>query len=249
MPIAFQTGGLQQVDRDTWRNPVTGDLIATAFFDLPPDLPASLDDVDALRRALAHQQAETGCLIEAHVITVDGQPALLRLEKSPAPGGLQFTAGLVIPKATASAVVKLRCLETGRSGTREAALVPRIGFANMFRPHPYAPELRGRLPFNAADDMRWDPMFPTHPLTRARAWILELSRTVKIDPWFAALPGFTGPEAAATPESAEQEAATQEMANVAADAEDDAAAESQPAPGLGDSTAVLPTLRSAAALQ
>lgn len=197
VPIAFETGGLQQLDPSTWGNPATGDLVTLIYVDAVPDLPAPLEDIDALRRKLTEQQAEFGCLIEAYTIAVAGQPALLRLEKFPlADGaGLGFTAGIVVPKATCSAILKIMCRETGRSGTREAAIVPKVGFQNMFRPHPYAPEVRGKLPYNVADDAQWDSQFPDHPLSRARRWISLASRTARIDPRFAALPPFTGPAA------------------------------------------------------
>ncbi|MFI5782227.1 hypothetical protein [Nocardia sp. NPDC051570] len=203
MPIAFETKGLQQFDHSRWGNPVTGDVVTLTYIDQAPDLPASLDDPETLRRQLTELQAEFGCLIEAHAITVDGQPALLRLEKFPLEGrqsGLGFTAGLVLPKATCSAILKIMCMETGRSGVREAAIVPRVGFQNMFPPHPYAPEIKGKLPYNAADDARWDPQFPDHPLTRARGWITYISRTARVDPRFAVLPPFTGPAVPAAPE-------------------------------------------------
>ncbi|MBB5917786.1 hypothetical protein BJY24_006698 [Nocardia transvalensis] len=202
MPIAFETGGLQQLDPSTWGNPATGDLVTLSYIDAVPDLPAPLEDVEALRRGLTEQQAEFGCLIEAYVIGVAGQPALLRLEKFPLPdgSGLGFTAGIVLPKATCSAILKVMCRESGRSGTREAAIVPKVGFQNMFRPHPYAPDIRGKLPYNVADDAQWDAQFPDHPLTRARRWISQASRTARVDPRFAALPPFTGPVAAGAQE-------------------------------------------------
>ncbi|MBF6174313.1 hypothetical protein [Nocardia blacklockiae] len=204
MPIAFETGGLQQLDPCTWGNPATGDLVTLVYIDAVPDLPAALEDIDTLRYRLTEQQAEFGCLIEAYTIAVAGQPALLRLEKFPLAdgGGLGFTAGIVVPKATCSAILKIMCRETGRSGTREAAIVPKVGFQNMFRPHPYAPDVRGKLPYNVADDAQWDSQFPDHPLSRARRWISLASRTARIDPRFAALPPFTGPVAAGATETA-----------------------------------------------
>lgn len=205
MPISFETGGLQQLDQNTWGDPKTRDIITLTYIDAVPDLPAPLEDEDTLRRRLTELQAEFGCLLEAHSITVNGQPALLRLEKFPLPdreSGLGFTAGIVVPKATCSAILKIMCPENGRPGAREAAVVPKVGFPNMFPPHPYAPDVRGKLPYNAADDMRWDSMFPGHALSRARAWIVHASRTAKIDPRYAALPPFTGPAPAGAKASA-----------------------------------------------
>ena len=203
----FETGGLQQLDQTTWGNPATRDIITLSYIDLAPDLPAPLSEIDTLRRRLTELQSEFGCLIEAHAITVDAQPALLRLEKFPLADqatGLGFTAGIVVPKAGCSAILKIMCPETGRSGVREAAVVPKVGFTNMFPPHPYAPEIKGKLPYNVADDARWDPQFPDHPLTRARRWITHVSRTARIDPRFAALPEYTGPAAATGEPKAEE---------------------------------------------
>lgn len=204
----FETGGLQQLDQTTWGNPATRDIITLSYINLEPDLPAALSDIDTLRRRLSELQSEFGCLIEAHAITVDSQPALLRLEKFPLAdqaSGLGFTAGIVVPKAGCSAILKIMCPETGRSGVREAAVVPKVGFTNMFPPHPYAPEIKGKLPYNVADDARWDPQFPDHPLTRARRWITHISRTARVDSRFAALPAFIGPAGtvASEPKSSE----------------------------------------------
>jgi hypothetical protein len=208
VPISFETAGLQQLDQNMWGNQVTRDIVTLTYVDQVPDLPAPLTEVDTLRRRLTELQAEFGCLIEAHVITVAGQPALLRLEKFQMTGqesGVGFTAGIVVPRASCSAILKIMCPEHGRPGRREAAVVPKIGFPNMFPPHPYAPEVKGKLPYNVADELRWDPMFPDHALTRARSWIIQVSRTARVDPRFAALPRFTGPEqarAVAVPERA-----------------------------------------------
>lgn len=224
----FETGGLQQLDQTTWGDPATRDIITLSYIDLEPDLPAALSDIDTLRRRLTELQSEFGCLIEAHAITVDSQPALLRLEKFPLADqatGLGFTAGIVVPKAGCSAILKIMCPETGRSGVREAAVVPKVGFTNMFPPHPYAPEIKGKLPYNAADDARWDPQFPDHPLTRARRWITHISRTARVDPRFAALPAFTRPAGTAASESTGSGAAG------AADVEGKPATASKPDPG------------------
>ncbi|WP_405162418.1 hypothetical protein OG203_40045 [Nocardia sp. NBC_01499] len=196
MPISFDTGGLQQLDSNSWGDPGTGDVVTQSYFDLVPDLPAPLEEVDLLRRALAEGRAETGCLIEAFIIWVDRVPALLRMEKFPLPNqpsGLAFVASIVVPKDRCSAAFQILCPETGTTGIREAVLMTQIGHENMFPPHPYAPGLGGRLPYNAADDIRWDPQFPDHPLTRARNWVARTVPTARLAPGFAALPPFTGP--------------------------------------------------------
>ncbi|MCC3331056.1 hypothetical protein [Nocardia abscessus] len=195
MPISFDIGEMQQVDNATWRDPRTGDMVNVSYFDIVPDLPAPLEDLATLRRRLAERSAENGCLIEAFVVWLDAQPALLRMEKLPLPNqpqGLVFAASVIVPKSRSSAVLQILCPETGTTGLREAMLATKIGFDNMYPPHPYAPEVQGRLPYNAADDIRWDAEIPDHPLSRARRWIAHTVPTARLAPEFAALPPFAG---------------------------------------------------------
>ncbi|MBW4718279.1 hypothetical protein [Saccharothrix obliqua] len=196
MPIAFDTTGLQQQDPTTWFSPATGDRVSLRFFDLVPDLPAALEDLPRLRYELAVLYGESGCLIEAHTVLLGGVPALLQVLKLPLPNqptGQVFVASFTVPKVASSAVLMNQAPERGTTGTREAVLMARVGFQNWLMPHPYAPQLRGRLPFHAGDDPRFDPQFPDHPLTRVRAWAHHVLRTAAVDPRFAALPPFPGP--------------------------------------------------------
>lgn len=170
-------------------------MVNVQYFDQVPDLPAALENLDTLRQRLAQHRADTGCLIEAFVIGVDNQPALLRVEKMPLPNqpqGLIFAASIVVPKERCSASLTLLCPETGTTGMREAMLAAQLGFDNLYPPHPYAPGLGGKLPYHAADDMRWDAQFPEHPLTRARQWIARTVPGMRLDPGFAALAPFRG---------------------------------------------------------
>jgi hypothetical protein len=195
VPISFDTSGLQQFDNTTWGDPATRDIIKLTYFDLVPDLPVPLTELDTLRTRLAEYLAATGCLIEAYVIEFDSVPTLLRIEKLPMPdqqAGLAFAASLTVPKSNCSAVLQILCPETGITGVREATLAIEIGFENMYPPHPYAPGLHGALPYSAADDYRWDDRFPDHPLTRARRWVSRTVESARIDPEFASLPPFGG---------------------------------------------------------
>lgn len=192
MPIAFDTTQFRQLDQKTWQHQ-NGDHAVLTYYDLVPDLPATLDDLPKLRHDLAMLHAEDGCLIEAHVVQLAGVPALLRILKMPLPNrpaGQGFVCSFTIPKANCSAVLEYVAMEGPMTGMREAVLMAEIGHQNFFSPHPYAPQLRGRLPFHAGDDPRHDARFPDHPLTRARQWAHHVVRTARIDPGFAALPPF-----------------------------------------------------------
>lgn len=192
----FDTSGFQQSGEDMWDSPLTGDRVIRQYTPGVPTIPAPLEDLPALRRDLAEASAEGGCLVEAHVISFAGLPALLRFEKLRhwnRPGGLVYTASVIVPRATGAATVLVLCAENGPTGFRDAMVAARVGIDRMNPPHPYAPHVRGALPYSVADDPQWDAQFPDHPLTRARRWFAELSRTARIDPRFAAQPPFSGP--------------------------------------------------------
>ncbi|MEV6101905.1 hypothetical protein [Nocardia sp. NPDC051981] len=193
MPISFDISGFQTDATDSWIDPETGDRVIVQYFALVPDLPAPLEDLDTLRRRLCEVHASSGSLIEASVISVDGQPALLRVEKMPRhdqPSGLLFAASIVIPKDRCSIALMMFCEETGTTGIREAVTMELLGSGNFFTPHPYAPDVQGQLPYNRSDDMEWDNALPDHPLTRLRRLVARIAPTIRLDPEFAALPPF-----------------------------------------------------------
>jgi hypothetical protein len=193
VPIAFDTTGLHQHDPTAWIHPASSDQITSHYLDVVPNLPAALDDLPAMRHQLALECADVGCLVEAHIVSLGGVPALFQIVKVPlpnAPAGQVFIATFTVPRANSSAMLKYQAMEQGMTGVREAMLVTEVGFDNWVQPHPYAPELQGRLPFHVGDDARWDARFPDHPLSRCRAWAHHVARTGRVDPRFAALPEF-----------------------------------------------------------
>ncbi|MCC8244061.1 hypothetical protein [Saccharothrix luteola] len=201
MPIAFDTTGFQQHDQTTWVNPANGDQVSLTYFDLAPDLPASLDEMPKLRHDLAVTTGVVGCLIEAHHVRLGDVPALFQVVKVPLPdqpSGQVFIGSFTVPRAGSSAVLKLQAAERGTTGVREAVLVAQLGFDGWVMPHPYAPEVEGRLPFHKGDDPRYDAQFADHPLTRVRRWAHHVIRTARVDPAFAALAPFQ-PGAAPVP--------------------------------------------------
>ncbi len=184
---------MEQYDERTWFDPQTGDQVSLTYIALVPDLPAPLDDLPLLRRRLATETAEVGALIEAHVVTIDSVPTLYQLLKLPIPdqaSGQAFIAAFTVPKATCSVVLRIQCAEGATTGVRESGVLAQVGPEAFVRPHPYAPELEGRLPWHVGDDAQWDGQFPDHPLTRARAWAQRTMATARIDPAFAQLPPF-----------------------------------------------------------
>lgn len=200
MSIIPDTSGYQVAGDGTWVDAATGDRMSAHFFDLVPDLPASLDDLPRLRHELAVQTAEFGGLVEAFVVTVDGAQALLQIVKLPFEDrpGQAFVASITVPKAQCSAVLRLVALEGPMTGAREAmVLADTIGETGgpdaFYSPHPYAPQTQPKLPWHRADDPRLDERFPDHPLSRARRWLRHVLNTARLSPEFAALPPFGAP--------------------------------------------------------
>ncbi|MEU8888626.1 hypothetical protein [Streptomyces sp. NPDC048442] len=191
--------GFRPVDddtQDTWTND-HGDVLGVQFFGLVPDLPAGLDDGPALRAGLAHHMARSGAgLIEASVKPLGGLPALRQIVKVPLPGrqhGQGFVGSFTVPRATCSTAVTFMSAERGTTGMREAMVMAKVGHEQYFRPHPYAPDVQGGLPFHVADHQGYDAEFPDHPLSKVRRTLDVLAARVRVAPGFAALPPFEGP--------------------------------------------------------
>ncbi|WP_063798682.1 hypothetical protein [Nocardia sp. NRRL S-836] len=199
MPISFDTTGFQQQDPTTWLH-AAGDRLTVHRYDGVPDLPGRLDDLPALRHGLALRHAAVGCLVEAQVVRLGGVPALLEIVKMPLGNrpGQAFSATVLVQGAGSYAVLTLFAEEHGTTGMREGVLAAEIGFQRWLLPHPYAPQLQGRLPFHAGDDPRFDGRFPQHPLSRVRQWVHQLVRTARVDPAFVA-PHATPPPPAPAP--------------------------------------------------
>jgi hypothetical protein len=200
MSIIPDPSGFQPNGDAAWVDPATGDHMSAHYFDLVPNLPAGLGDVPRLRHELAVQTAEVGGLVEAFVVTLGGAPAVLQVVKVPLPDrpGQAFIASITVPKATASAVLKLIAVEGPTTGAREAMVlsdtIAETGGPDAFySPHPYAPQTQPKLPWHRADDPRLDERFPDHPLSRARRWLRHTLATARLTPEFAALPPFGSP--------------------------------------------------------
>jgi hypothetical protein len=108
--------------------------------------------------------------------------------------GVVFGVGVFLAKASRTASINYFMDDRGfgATGTRESVVMVKLRNFFQQEPHPYDPELHGRLPFLRADDEVWDEQFPGHPLACVRAWLRDIDRIVTVDPAFAALPDFRG---------------------------------------------------------
>lgn len=191
---AFDRAGYRRLAEGLWQHDRGVHLSVDRVAEIP-DLPTGLDDLDGLRRILARFIADTtpGALIEADVVAIDGLPAVRQLVKLPLPArpnGLFFVGAYTIPRATGSLVVRLRAAERGTTGFREALVMAKSGPDAFFGPHPYAPDVRGNLPFHVADGAEWDADFPDHPLTLVRAELARLGPVIRLRGAFRDQPPF-----------------------------------------------------------
>ncbi|GAA2014661.1 hypothetical protein GCM10009839_07140 [Catenulispora yoronensis] len=188
------TGYTQREGEQVWIDD-RGIVVSLHYFDLVPNLPAPLRDVDRLRAELARRTAEAGAgLIQAEVGNLDGVPSLFQLVKVPRPNGQgqAFIGSYTIPKDTCSAVIKAQASEGEMTGMREAIILDRVGPQQYFQQHPYAPEINTGLPYHAADRPEFDAEFPDHPLSLLRRELSRIFPTLRVDPRFGALPPFAG---------------------------------------------------------
>ncbi|MGI5231745.1 hypothetical protein [Actinoallomurus sp. CA-142502] len=201
MVVAFDSTGLQRLDETTWAHPASGDRIHISLNGSPLSEPAWLENIPAMRHNLAVEYAQMGCLIEAEPVVLGGVRGVCQVVKAPipnAPSGQVFLANIFLAKADRHVMFGCSAGESGITGVREAAIMAELGLMpdGWVLPHPYAPELRGRLPYHRGDDPAWDARFPEHPLSRVRAWVRWVLATATVDPAFAALPDFVpGPPA------------------------------------------------------
>jgi hypothetical protein len=196
-PISFDTTGFTQVGDQAWQDR-TGDVVALHYFDLVPDLPAGLDDIETIRSRLAvHYGRGGGTMIECDPVLVSGVPGLrqiLKLRNPSQQSGQVFMGTLLLPRANSSAVVQVQCVEYGLTGVRESSVMAQVGPDRFFHANPYAPQVdlaaMGALPSHVADEQQYDAMFPNHPLSRLRGLLGWLARTAHADPQFQAEPPF-----------------------------------------------------------
>jgi hypothetical protein len=194
--VHFDSTGLRHVDEKTWVHPATGDWIHSDLKNSRLSEPAWLENIPVMRRNLAAEYAEMGCLIEAEPVTLGGVRGVCQVFKSRipnAPSGQVFMANIFLAKHDRYAMFGCSAEETGVTGMREVTVMAKLGLISgdgWILPHPYAPGLEGALPYHRGDDPAWDPQFPDHPLSRVRAWVRWATATATVDPEFAALPDF-----------------------------------------------------------
>ena len=203
-PISFNaTGWFEQPKAQpprlrVWHNQ-SRDGIGLYYFNIPPSIPAPLEDIDRLRHHQRLEFGNTAGLIELNVILLDGVPAFRQIIKIPqTPTGITYLGGYTIPRRDFSFALRIQCQEYGTTGIREAFVMARLletgqlslsqvkadGAASMnetnWASDPYDPSFKGAILRNLAEDEQYDALFPDHPLSRLRHYINQLEPTIRI---------------------------------------------------------------------
>lgn len=173
-----QNESLRQYDHEL------GDVFSVNFFDLPPDIGASLTDERAIQdfyRALL--QPNGAGMIHCTVRSFCDMPCVDLLTKYLLdPHGLFVMHSLTIPKRDFSFVLKYQAIEGPLTGLRESAVFAseqisideETGLPIGWVADPYDPSLEYDVMRNLADDPKYDAQFPEHPLSRARDFVANL---------------------------------------------------------------------------
>ena len=100
--------------------------------------------------------------------------------------GFAYQLNAVIPTTEGRYVLQVAAIEAGMTGVREAAgiiifmkqegISDLAAAAKVFRRDPYDRAHDARALFNVCDERRFDSSFPDHPLSRCRA---EMERLLK----------------------------------------------------------------------
>jgi hypothetical protein len=179
-----------------------GDVFSVNFFDVQPDIGASLADVDGIRRFYRDMLVANDMgMIECDVVGFGGVKAVYLLAKLLLePRGFIFIGSYTLSRRDQSFVLKYQAIESGATGVREAsvmAMLPQhevdvtsnriVGWCS----DPYDDSLEYSVMRNKADAAEFDTTFPDHPLSRTRRFMSELPDQVTMSDTFCKSPEFT----------------------------------------------------------
>jgi hypothetical protein len=206
MGLSFDTDGLGWIPQGlqnkvlVWRN-AQGDGIGLYQFDLIPDLPAPLEDLQTLRARFS--DGNSGRIL-LDVVELDGLQAMKSIVKvRQNPTGMTYVGSYIVPRQEFSYVLKIQCREEGTTGIREAIVFERMFASGQVNIQPDKsvggwvrnPEkvvAETWMSLNAAEDTRFDIEFPEHPLSRLRQYMQHLEPSIRIADFVKQAPQFTG---------------------------------------------------------
>jgi hypothetical protein len=195
--LKFDTAGYQYRGQKVpgsdhiWSTP-EGDMVALIYCPGHPGFPKNARSVEELRAgSTARFKVPGGQVVEVRVRRTKARPAIQLIFKSPSGLGWTYVGSLCVPFRDFGFVIQAMCEERGMTGTREAMV---RYFQNTIPDSPKIPEADLACPPWDPDNLRFDSLFPDHPLSRLRRILNRVSDSVEIDASTAELPGFPLPE-------------------------------------------------------
>jgi hypothetical protein len=208
-------------DRERIWSTEAGEPVRLYFFHRPPDLPAPLNDRRRLAGGFRDMAVRAGLgLVEVNVVETHaclGVSVIVKGVLDRATGwGRTYAGSLIIPFRDFSFVVKTQFQEVGTPGVRETVIIDRLLASGAIHPRtalstPPAQarvlgpgDLQGwlldqsdptppHLAPNVSEDRSYDVEFPNHPLSRVRAFLDRLVRSLELAPEVKTAPRFNGP--------------------------------------------------------
>jgi hypothetical protein len=203
--INFNTDGWQLTETSSsvikWQNDIP-DGMSLNFFDLEPDIPASLNNVSVLQEKLWLEMKAQGVgLVSLEIVDIAGVSALKQIVKIPIPNqsnGLIYLASFTIPFALFSYVIKFQCQEWGPTGVRDSIIGNQALAAGQIKLGSGNGKIQGWTPYlnsdmNLAEKEEYDAMFLQHPLSRARRYLKNTQASIRIDTELMHVPKFIPP--------------------------------------------------------
>jgi hypothetical protein len=189
----------------TWAHPSLPARLSLHFFDLPPDLPATLPDLTALRQHYRQSLSQQGGgLLEVSYDAQPATPVVRTIFKVPAqPQGLLYAGSLIVPFRDCSYVIKVQAREAGATGLRETVVAEQLlqrgqlqltdaGLEN-WAADPYDPTFTAGNLMNQSEQPEYDAPFPDHPLSLVRRTLRTAAASLQLQPELRAAPRFPAP--------------------------------------------------------
>ena len=168
------------------------DLIVN-YFDLPPDITSKDDSEKSLQDNYRNVALEAGgAIIEVSKLKIDSYTVIKTIFKFKlSPSGVVYIGSYTIPFEKCSYVIKIQCPEIGTTGVRYSAvfeLALRKGLVEICNnsvkgwiKDPYDENIDLPYMMNLSEKEEYDKMFPEHPLSRLRKYLLDVEKTISID--------------------------------------------------------------------
>jgi tetratricopeptide (TPR) repeat protein len=206
--IVFDTDGWTSVKTHRhareWRDDL-GNTLRVCLHRGPAEYLGESQDMRAIRAFCRRKAGATGrAIVSVERLNVAGIQCLEVIDKGERRPGYAYDGAIAIPLADCHFTIVMNAFEHGTTGVREAAVtchllqtgdldvsaldpsVLREGeSAGLPIPgwfwDPYDPDYSGHVLYSLSDDVRFDELFPDHPLSRIRQTLAAIRRSVTFD--------------------------------------------------------------------